>query len=279
MSSMKPLVFVDFDETITQADTLSLLADAATAINGAATPFSQLSEAYLEDYRAAKQSIHESDEHGKPCSTMEKQMRFWMGIRPVEEASLQRVSTSKILRGLTPQQWRTQAQDRVPLRPGALATLTRHVDPAHLFVVSLNWSKDWIRGALGSYPALPSNLVCNDLDFVQRSPNQEPVSTGQIIPSILTSIDKAQAIQSILQAYTTRPTTIYIGDSTGDLLPLVECDIGIIIGKEPGLLKCLEKLGRPVFEGIDLDRAQKEKVIFRTDTWASIDASGILSMH
>ncbi|CAO3616105.1 unnamed protein product [Cunninghamella blakesleeana] len=151
-----------------------------------------------------------------------------------------------------------------------------------LYIVSLNWSKDWILGALNQHHSCSldkSHILCNDLEF-------DPIthqSTGKILPSILLSNDKLKIIQSILaqrqqqMAITHKVPSIYIGDSMGDLLPLIECDIGIIIGSNEKLLTTLKQLDIHIQE--DLNRLSNDtttKVIYRVDGWETILNSSLL---
>ncbi|KAI8064473.1 hypothetical protein BC940DRAFT_335314 [Gongronella butleri] len=267
---MKPFVFVDFDETLTTKDTISLLADAARAASGGSkTPFSSLVDAYMRDYREtlAKDPVTRDKD---PVVNKKNECER---LRSVELASLARVGASGVLRGLTRAQWREQARVRVQLRPHALQTLQNDVHPDRLFIVSLNWSKDWIHGALHGLPRM-DHLFCNDLAFDTSS---DPVSTGYIMPEIVDSLDKLRAIRD---AVPPNASFIYIGDSGGDLMPLLNSHIGIILAaRDSTLVRDLEACGRTVHEDIDPSLVENGKsALFRVDDWESIAHSRILAM-
>ena len=64
-------------------------------------------------------------------------------------------------------------------------------------------------------------------------------STGEIIPLLQSASDKGRAFEWILRHHrlinngngsSSAGAVVYVGDSASDLLPLLEADIGIVIG-------------------------------------------------
>ncbi|KAI8343073.1 HAD-like domain-containing protein [Chlamydoabsidia padenii] len=262
--SIKSLVFVDFDETITLKDTIGLLGQVGVDAHNSRIPWSYFVQSYLDDYHHVKQTLPQ------PGNTVKQQVDYLDGFRHVEQASLARVSDSGILGGLDRQQWQQAGATKVQLQPSVKSTLMNQVEPDRLYIVSLNWCKDWIRGALGGYGLKDDHLLCNDLEYDPAT----HLSTGLIRPSILNTCDKARHIQSVLEQYNTT-RSIYIGDSMGDLLPLVQCDVGIIIGKNKKLLEGLQQVGITVQEG--LSPTTSPDLVYRVDDWDTIAQSGILT--
>lgn len=60
----------------------------------------------------------------------------------------------------------------------------------------------------------------------------ESVSTGELIRKVESPMDKVRAFKDILKTSgeTGKHLSVYIGDSVGDLLCLLEADVGIVIG-------------------------------------------------
>ncbi|KAI8086628.1 HAD-like domain-containing protein [Halteromyces radiatus] len=269
--TMKPLIFVDFDETITTKDTIGLLGQTGVQYHGSRTPWSFFVQAYLDDYKRKQQQILQKG------TTLKQQVEYMDQFRHVEKASLDRISHWGILSGFTRQQLYQAAASQVTLQP-SVQDLLEQVGPTRLYIVSLNWSKDWIRGALLSgqhdFDLKDDHMLCNDLVFDPATQK----STGIIQPSILNTSDKFRHIESILQQSVDHPRSIYIGDSMGDLLPLVECDIGIIIGKNQQLLDTLAQAGIIVKEGLDsYSTTNTIKVVYQVNDWQTILKSGILA--
>lgn len=101
------------------------------------------------------------------------------------------------------------------------------------------------------------NIHANELCF------EESLSTGEIIRKVESPLDKLQTFRDILQSKTIdsdkKNLTVYIGDSVGDLLCLVEADIGIVIGSSASLRRVGSHFGVsfvPLFTG--LVKQQKE---------------------
>lgn len=104
------------------------------------------------------------------------------------------------------------------------------------------------------------------------------LSTGEILKKVESPIDKLQAFTDILkncdQSEKTN-LTIYIGDSVGDLLCLLEADIGIVIGSSSSLRRIASHFGVsfvPLFPA--LVKKQKELVEGNSFSWKGL--SGVL---
>lgn len=104
------------------------------------------------------------------------------------------------------------------------------------------------------------------------------LSTGEIIKKVESPIDKLQAFTDILKnsdENDKKNLTIYIGDSVGDLLCLLEADIGIVIGSSSSLRRIGSHFGVsfvPLFPA--LIKKQKEHVEGSEFSWKRL--SGVL---
>lgn len=101
-------------------------------------------------------------------------------------------------------------------------------------------------------------------------------------------LDKSQAFNNIIDNYGNdkKNLTVYIGDSVGDLLCLLEADIGIVIGSSSSLRRVGTQFGVsfvPLFPG--LVKKQKEcvegtscdwkgrcGVLYTVSSWAEVHA-------
>ncbi|KAI9279035.1 hypothetical protein BC943DRAFT_332067 [Umbelopsis sp. AD052] len=203
--SRRPLIVVDFDETVTVKDTISILARFSYARNlpNDIPPWSHFTTAYMKDYGRLK-----SANSARQITTLEDKTEQLAALKPVELASLDRVSKAGVFARLTKQEIQAGAKEMVQVRDHAQQVLLSNIE--NVFILSVNWSKDWILGALKPLPFLPSSILSNDLVFDQG------ISTGQIIPSIVTADDKLKVFRQIQNA-DAWPYSIYIGDSETDL--------------------------------------------------------------
>ncbi|KAG0167557.1 hypothetical protein DFQ28_005826 [Apophysomyces sp. BC1034] len=250
------LILVDFDKTITTNDTMALLANTALNITGSSLSWSYFTNAYMEDYQ-------------RQLATMNTSAAPWEQLdafRPVEKASLDRVSQHKLFKGLTQEQLQSAGKALAPtyLQPGVLEALEKV--KARLHIVSLNWSKDWILGFLEPLQLPREQVHSNDLEF-----DDTGRTTGLIQQQLLTTGDKKREVETIMKS-NSKAKTVYVGDSVGDLLPLVEADAGIVIGKDTSLLDAIKGMGKKIREGVK----RAPNTVYRVDTWDQITDSGIL---
>ena len=84
---------------------------------------------------------------------------------------------------------------------------------------------------------------------------EESISTGNIITNMESPMDKLQAFNDITKCSKNgvKPLTVYIGGSVGDLLCLLEADVGIVIGMSTSLMRLGNHFGIsfvPLFSGL-----------------------------
>ncbi|HEX3017550.1 MAG TPA: hypothetical protein VHP31_06820 [Caproicibacter sp.] len=180
-------VILDFDGTITTEDTIDTLVYTSISIKHPPLSNSELRETdeakswevckdtyvqELQEYaKAAVRSATESPANLKQSSIKAKEA-FLNGLRPVELASVERVGRSGIFREVTPSQLRqcarelattvdkgptqysngvkAEGKERILIRKG-FRQFIGEIETRSLRswgVVSVNWSREWIRGAL-----------------------------------------------------------------------------------------------------------------------------------
>ncbi|CEG65206.1 hypothetical protein G6F70_008032 [Rhizopus microsporus] len=217
-----PLLVIDFDKTVTIKDTIALLAQFGIDHNKKSQPWSYYTQAYLHDYNqhCPNQPNHDS---------VSQLLHHLNSYKNVELASLTRVSQGKVFQGLTRDMLYEQGKRHQHLLQPDLVSVLSQIPKQFIRVVSVNWSKDWILGFLHELDLSRHQIYSNDLDF------QGLHSTGDIIPSILTTGDKQEVIRTF------QSSVVYIGDSLGDLEPLVNADVGIILGRDPSLWQAVNQ--------------------------------------
>ncbi|OBZ81027.1 hypothetical protein A0J61_10925 [Choanephora cucurbitarum] len=198
---MSPLILIDFDQTITTKDTIALLGQFGLSNTSCLKPWSYFVDRYLEDYQTIQQP------KAQDFKTYLAQLDAY---RPIEQASLARVSHHKVFEGLTRQALFDEGKQLSQrfLQPHVIQTLKpiKH----HVRIVSLNWSKDWIQGFLHAVGIEKEQIYSNDLVFNQTH------CTGEIVPMILTAKDKQDVIDRLDHE------VVFIGDSLGDIEALGE---------------------------------------------------------
>ncbi|CAO3616101.1 unnamed protein product [Cunninghamella blakesleeana] len=129
--NIKPLIFIDFDETLTTKDTISLLGqyginqqlknNNTTTIP---TNWSYFTNSYLEDYQQIKEketnvSLSFTSSSFSIENIKEKIFLKEEPFRKVEQASLDRIAFHKVLKGITSKEWQQAGANQVQLRPSS----------------------------------------------------------------------------------------------------------------------------------------------------------------
>ncbi|CAA6662549.1 unnamed protein product [Spirodela intermedia] len=148
-----------------------------------------------------------------------------------------------------------------------------------IHLLSYCWCGDLIRSAFSSGGLDVLSIHSNEFQY------EESISTGEIVRKMETPLDKIQAFKDILQS-SPKHLSVYIGDSVGDLLCLLEADVGIVIGSSgslrqvgshfgvsfvplfPGLVKkqrLLDGGASPVWKGLS-------GVLYTVSSWAEVHA-------
>ncbi|KAK3445423.1 hypothetical protein EUGRSUZ_A01666 [Eucalyptus grandis] len=132
-----------------------------------------------------------------------------------------------------------------------------------------------------------SNVHANELIF-----NEELLCTGEMVRKVESPIEKLQIYNHILKndandADDQNKLTVYVGDCVGDLLCLLEADIGIVIGSSESLRKVGSQFGVtfvPLFAATvkkqkELDdggsvswKGARSGVLYTVSCWAEIHA-------
>ncbi|KAJ2847180.1 hypothetical protein IWW36_003981 [Coemansia brasiliensis] len=245
MAHKATLLVLDFDQTLTSSDTLSVVAAVAKRKYPENRDFSWFTEKYMEDYQ--KHQTQWQPRIDREKITREFLNEYLESFRSVETTSLNRISKYGILAGVSRTELYAGGR-KVKFQPGAAMAINRfmQVPDTHVCVVSVNWSADFIRGTLDANGVLNSgdiSVFCNSPDFDQST----GLSKSDISPRLVVAGDKTATIdkyrQEVAQKTGFNPRLIYAGDSLTDLPALLLADTGLLVGQSSSVIKWCTMLG------------------------------------
>ncbi|KAJ4881311.1 putative aminopyrimidine aminohydrolase [Raphanus sativus] len=286
------MIFSDFDLTCTVVDSSAILAEIAIVTApkddqgqqmnrmlsaDLKNTWSLLSKQYTEHYEECIESILNKEKADKfdyegLCEALEQLSEF-------EKKANDRVIESGVLKGLNLDDIK-RAGERLILQDGCISVFQKILKTqdanAKLHVLSYCWCGDLIRAAFSARGVDAVEVHANEFTF------EESISTGEIERKVESPIDKAQQFKSILENRKKEDKgilTVYIGDSVGDLLCLLEADIGIVVASSSSLRRVGSHFGVsfvPLFSGIVQKQKQEETwkglsgTLYTVSSWAEI---------
>ncbi|KAL5096010.1 hypothetical protein RYX36_000337 [Vicia faba] len=283
------MIFSDFDLTCTVVDSSAILAEIAivTAPKSDNQPEDQtarmlssdlrntwglLSKQYTEEYEQCIESIMPTDilenfDYKGLSTALEQLSKF-------ENSANNRVIESRVLKGINIEDIK-RAGERLILQDGCTGFFKKVLKNENLnsnvHVLSYCWCGDLIRSAFSTADLNEMDVHANEFCY------EGSVSTGDIVKKVESPIDKVQGFRNILKSCNNdkKKLSIYIGDSVGDLLCLLEADVGIVVGSSSSLRRIGTQFGVsfvPLFSG--LVKKQKEHNEGSSYNWKGL--SGIL---
>ncbi|XP_076949263.1 bifunctional TH2 protein, mitochondrial-like [Bidens hawaiensis] len=286
------MLFSDFDLTCTVVDSSAILAEIAiltTTKSDQSQPETQsesqivrmtsadlrntwevLSREYTEEYEQCMECMLANEKaEDFDYSGLKTALEQLSGF---EKRANMRVIESNVLKGLNSEEIK-RAGERLILHDGCMRffhTVTSNQNlKVNVHVLSYCWCADLIRSTFSSGGIQTIQVHANEFEY------ENSLSTGEIIKKVESPIDKLQAFTDILKNSDKTHLTIYIGDSVGDLLCLLEADIGIVIGSSSSLRRIATHFGvqfAPLFPA--LVKKQKEYVEGSGFSWNGL--SGVL---
>ncbi|OAQ96725.1 hypothetical protein LLEC1_05333 [Akanthomyces lecanii] len=261
------LIF-DFDGTITTQDTIGSLASAAIAAQKLSRganlqpAWDALVQTYLADYDAYRAQF--TPREAERISVAQEKL-FLGGLkgaalfRNLGPAAMRRLGADAVQNG------------NVKLRPG----FSRIINAARqkgcpVGVVSVNWSADFIRGAVGDVLREDDAVIANGTREADGTICGPAALDGDLL---VCAPDKSRAMRQLLQG----SEVVYFGDSATDLECLVEAHRGVVMadddgsGGESSLLRMLTRLG------FEVPHVEANKKIVWAKTFDEVLGSGFLS--
>ncbi|EPQ28262.1 uncharacterized protein PFL1_04089 [Pseudozyma flocculosa PF-1] len=268
------MVFLDWDETITAQDTLSLIAPpAGTQQDG--EDFAHYTEAYMTDLSSHEQTFGERD-------TLEKQTAYLESIDEVEKTSVNRVEQGGLFVGVKMADIQRRAET-VSFRDGwdgAHEWLEQKAEEgdAETDIISVGWSAEFIRHALAhrrrsqrprdseQASRVPKIICANEIEM-RTDESGEQVGSGRLTKSkealdlatddgessrsgIRTGVHKLNELKRLRSRSAPSssssfkaPVTVYVGDSNTDLPCLLEARYGLLMGGNESLKATIARVG------------------------------------
>lgn len=282
---------LDWDGTITRHDTLDALVSIAAAAKPESpilTKWKSVSEAYISDYTTTLEKLAP---RGDLPKTVEEEKQLLQALKSVEQASLDRVSSSGIFAGLTRRLLEEGAINVVDSRKvGIRAGFTGFLHTIQgrgrdgLNLLSVNWSGHFIDSCLkaAGAPVQKESIYANELDGIEN----DSISLGHISPGndaeilIVSSSDKLEYMNRLREQHSgsirdssteSDVPIVYIGDSWTDIECLLNADLGVCIRDEPlgssqkKLAERLESLGVRCPHVSVWDEADERQVVWARD--------------
>lgn len=266
-------LFLDFDGTLTRADTLSTLStigyrhhQRARPSHPAPPPWASTVAAYLEDFGAHESAYRPA----KSERTTVRQEREWLGsLAGVEEASARRALGAGIWDGVVRDEVKGAVEGAVETGEvrcrGGWVELVGWVrewnggldNKGGVDVLSVNWSRRFVWECLRAASdagksckartvdgELRMGIYANELPSIAAERDERPDELPGADCRLRTSEDKVKQM-TLLRCQRTRNSetgdgagperdlVVYVGDSTTDLECLLEADIGICIRDDP----------------------------------------------
>lgn len=262
-------LITDFDETISEADTIQLLVYAAAenrehdrtqtwthwkeTVEWYTTKYTHIVDEWLDNHDSRQLSI----------------VDFLKAFETLEIASIRRVMQGRFLEGLYHAQLRQLGRE-IQKRQGveSIFTAMRKADVT-IEILSANWSQILVEGAV---EGLCDRVTANRLVFGTNQLKREvtPRSTGEIKLNVVSAHDKLRYFRDHRSK---TGQTAYIGDSISDLLAMLEADVGILIGENRTALRTIERFQIPTISMADRlsEEITDKGTILHTHSWETLD--------
>lgn len=275
------MLALDFDETITVKDTTQIIVDLAkNSIQDSQLreDFEKLWNIHAEEYYQKLKVLYQ-----EIIETRKKYPDFTIyqacsRISHFERESVAETSCRRFLKGIRREELIKKASSICTHSP-ALDILSHAPHKGlEVAIISLSWSRDLVSSCISKHHI---SICCNDLEF-----DCDQVSTGKINATIFCGSEKLEQLNRLKNEKRTEEV-IYIGDSLGDILPMLAANIGILFRPSSTTLQfcqifdiqlqslsgLLEQLRNAECENentIEQDISHYQGKIFTTDSWDSI---------
>ncbi|KAK2010535.1 hypothetical protein LZ32DRAFT_535780 [Colletotrichum eremochloae] len=275
------LVF-DFDGTITVKDTIGTLAQIALRFqNERGIDISSAWQQILNDY-SQDHTDHVSTY--KPAAndrlSLREELAYLRGLREVELRSVQRVERSGLFRGIRTEDLvkagdAARTAGRVKLRDGFAELMdVAKTNGWTVSVVSVNWSRSFIRGVLSDYSF---DIVANEIEMDGSIFGPDVIGPPSRETALATCEDKLRALRALAtrQGVEDAEALVYFGDSTSDIECLLETH-GVVIssGPDSSLMETLRRVG---YEVPHVDEHRPSSAIAWASTFVEVLTSGFLT--
>ncbi len=263
-------LITDFDETISERDTISILVH--TAADNREHEKAQLLAAWQEMVQWYLTRYHRvCDAWLNPRHSI---VDFLKAFEELEAVSIQRVIAKGFLEGLTREGLKAVGRNVVKKSGVDRVLSAMRADGVEVEILSANWSETLIQGAT---EGLCDRVISNSLMY-----DAAGCSTGNIHLHVVSAQDKLRKFRE----RTKKPPnpdeigdggirTLYIGDSISDFLVILDADLGVLIGQNRTAIQTIERFRLPTLqlqEETRFDASQRyQGTILLVDSWNVLD--------
>ena len=263
-------LITDFDETISEQETISTIVQTAADNRGAEkeqflAAWREMAEWYWTRYRQL------SDERLNHCHSITDCLKVF---EELEVAAIQRVIAKGFLEGITTEELRAVGR-KVLKKPEVDRVLSAmRAEGVAVEILSANWSEALIQGAT---EGLYDRIITNSLMY-----DAAGRSTGAIHLHVVSARDKLREFRkrkknppSPDETGDEGVKTLYIGDSISDFLAILDADLGVLIGQNQTAIQTIERFRLPtqqLHEGVRFNPSLcYQGTILRINSWKELD--------
>ena len=264
-------LITDFDETISERDTIS------TLVHTAADNRAHEKEEFLAAWQEMVQWF--LTRYYRVCDAWQDHRHslvdYLKSFEELETVSIQRVIAKGFLEGLTREGLRAAGRNVVKKPEVDRVLSTMRAEGVAVEILSANWSTTLIQGAT---EGLCDQIITNSLQY-----DATGRSTGGIHLHIVSARDKLREFR-LRKKNPPMPDqigdggvirTLYIGDSISDFLAILNADLGVLIGQNPIAIQTIERFRIPtqrLQEGTRFDSSRRyQGTILLVDSWKVLD--------
>ncbi|KAH3671840.1 hypothetical protein OGAPHI_000026 [Ogataea philodendri] len=251
-------IFSDWDDTITAKDTISLIFDVlgANAEHGA--------DYFFKFYMTNFNKFQTETLPGKPFASrdsVEKEVQYQQATKESEKSSIYEAVRLKVFKGISRSTFQGLTT-KVPIKLG-FYDFYKTVSQSNIkfTVLSINWTGLLIQKYFEHFTKQPYAILVNEFEF-----DHNGICTGNVDPAfdIRTGFDKLALIKQAVGM----ERSIYVGDSSTDVLSMIYCDKAIIMSGGSAS-KCLKRLGYKVYNINDEISEKEAKFVkyLEVDNW------------
>ncbi|QID83904.1 Cold tolerance protein 1 [Saccharomyces pastorianus] len=252
---MRNIIISDFDETITRYDTIGIIAKLPYLINPELKPeWSHFTKTYMDGFRKYKYNGTRSLpllssnasltlSHSNFDCVFKDELEFQKYNRTIELNSVNEISKQQLFKSITLEQMKQFAKEQnreICLLRGGFNQFCSSVIKNFqddFYILSINWSREFICEIIGNKEVNPDHVLCNDLKV--STEKRPPTYTGEFDCGLLTGSDKIKSLNEILGMTETHNNGNetrcywYIGDSETDLLSVLHPSINGVLLMDP----------------------------------------------
>lgn len=247
---MRHIIISDFDETITKQDTISVLGKIPYHVKRGTTPsWDHYSNNYYEHWKKYNQINQDlrslpllsrgvrahGISKGSYPQLFKDEIEYQRNNRVIELASTVEMCRHGLFRGVTHANIHDYVHnnlkgDECIVRDGMFRCLSDTTAPSDFYILSVNWSREFIYSCVGHAVIPYHNIYCNNL-----LSDDQHTYTGEFENEVLCGSDKIVKLREILEKQDSNDVMDiwYVGDSETDLLSILYPGINGILLLDP----------------------------------------------